>query len=153
MRSMLLGVAETGLELSPQATEGLFLSCEFYNPSASRCSAPPFTQGRRKIVIVAFAIVVQICKCQTFQRAFSPASTMPLYDLCKPPALPVVMTFGKRKSYFPIDERNTQNTKKLGRTELFAFYTSVLFLTFFFMRRTSASIFGVSRRTFTFDSR
>ena len=27
--------------------------------------------------------------------------------------------FGKRKSYFPIDERNTQNTKKLGRTELF----------------------------------
>ncbi len=65
----------------------------------------------------------------------------------------VCVIFGKRKSYFPIDERNTQNTKKLGRTELFAFYTSVLFLTFFFMRRTSASIFGVSRRTLTFDSR
>ena len=68
MRSMLLGVAETGLELSPQATEGLFLSCEFCNPSASRRSAPPFTQGRRKVVVVAFATAVQICKCQTFQR-------------------------------------------------------------------------------------
>jgi|GEM_PF-5552158 len=59
-------------ELSPQATEGLFLSCEFCNPSASRCSAPPFTQGRRKVVVVAFATAVQICKCQTFSEGFQP---------------------------------------------------------------------------------
>ena len=58
-------------ELSPQATEGLFLSCEFCNPSASRCSAPPFTQGRRKVVVVAFA-TAEICKCQTFSEGFQP---------------------------------------------------------------------------------
>ena len=92
MRSMLLGVAETGLELSPQATEGLFLSCEFCNPSASRCSAPPFTQGRRKVVVVAFATAVQICKCQTFSEGFQPCQYHALIGLCKPPALPVVMT-------------------------------------------------------------
>ena len=79
-------------ELSPQATEGLFLSCEFCNPSASRCSAPPFTQGRRKVVVVAFATAVQICKCQTFSEGFQPCQHHALIGLSKPPALPVVMT-------------------------------------------------------------
>ena len=46
-----------------------------------------------------------------------------------------------------------QMQKSSEKPSFFAFYTSVLFLTFFFMRRTSASIFGVSRRTLTFDSR
>lgn len=46
-----------------------------------------------------------------------------------------------------------QTQKSSVKPRFFAFYTSVLFLTFFFMRRTSASIFGVSRRTLTFDSR
>ena len=79
-------------ELSPQATEGLFLSYEFCNPSASRCSAPPFTQGRRKVVVVAFATAVQICKCQTFSEGFQPCQHHALIGLSKPPALPVVMT-------------------------------------------------------------
>ena len=79
-------------ELSPQATEGLFLSCEFCNPSASRCSAPPFTQGRRKVVAVAFATAVQICKCQTFSEGFQPCQHHALIGLSKPLALPVVMT-------------------------------------------------------------
>ena len=84
-------------ELSPQATEGLFLSCEFCNPSASRCSAPPFTQGRRKVVAVAFATAVQICKCQTFSEGFQPCQHHALIGLSKPPALPVVMTFVTQK--------------------------------------------------------
>ena len=88
-----LGDAETGLELSPQATEGLFLSCEFCNPSASRCSAPPFTQVRRKVVVVAFATAVQICKCQTFSEGFQPCRHHALIGLSKPSDLPVVMTF------------------------------------------------------------
>ena len=73
-------------ELSPQATEGLFLSCEFCNPSASRCSAPPFTQGRRKVVVVAFATAVQICKCQTFSEGFQLCQHHALIGLSKPPA-------------------------------------------------------------------
>ena len=83
-------------ELSPQATEGLFLSCEFCNPSASRCSAPPFTQGRRKVVVVAFATAVQICKCQTFSEGFQPCQHHALIGLSKPPALPVVMTAARK---------------------------------------------------------
>ena len=101
MRSMLLGVAETGLELSPQATEGLFLSCEFCNPSASRRSAPPFTQGRRKVVVVAFATAVQICKCQSFSEGFQPCQHHALIGLSKPPALPVVMTIYVKEEFLP----------------------------------------------------
>ena len=104
MRSMLLGVAETGLELSPQATEGLFLSCEFCNPSASRRSAPPFTQGRQKVVVVAFATAVQICKCQSFSEGFQPCQHHAIIGLCKPPALPVVMTI-LSKAFFNLKLR------------------------------------------------
>ena len=83
-------------ELSPQATEGLFLSCEFCNPSASRRSAPPFTQGRRKVVVVAFATAVQICKYQTFSEGFQPCRHHALIGLSKPPVLPVVMTAARK---------------------------------------------------------
>ena len=59
----------------------------------------------------------------------------------------------KKKLLFPSMKETPKTQKSSVAPSFFAFYTSVLFFTFFFMRRTSASIFGVSRRTFTFDSR
>ena len=59
----------------------------------------------------------------------------------------------KKKLLIQSMKKYPQTQKSSVSPSFFAFYTSVLFLTFFFMRRTSASIFGVSRRTLTFDSR